>query len=248
MSSEGGFNSVDEIGTVFDKKISQIRTNMEYRQMNDESARELRSIEGDVSELKGVFKEIRDEIKSGEEQLVELQSLLKKLEVLNQKLDHMQQNLPPAILQEKETESKSANNDKKQAAPQTKPSKEHARLQCITVDEFKTVPDYMKGRIKYDQVNKFVADFNVSVEGKYKALCMPRKEMKPADLKAYQKLKSQENADTKGLYFVTADDLKEYGKLKLDKTTNNLLTILRHCKKMKEIRGPSTIVRYTILS
>lgn len=73
MGSELDFNSVDEMAKVFNKKISLVRTSCEFRKMSDDSARNLRSIEGDVSEVRGIFQEIREEIKTGEDELVKLE-------------------------------------------------------------------------------------------------------------------------------------------------------------------------------
>ncbi|XP_035219289.1 spindle and kinetochore-associated protein 1-like [Stegodyphus dumicola] len=128
-----------------------------------------------------------------------------------------------------------------------KKSKIPTRMQYLTLKEFESVPKYMKGRIRYDQINKFVDAFNDTITAKYKLLSLPRKELKQAQYKMCQALKQQENDETKGFSFCTDEDLKIYGNVKIDKMTSSMLIVLRHCSKIKLIRGPGSIVRYAIL-
>lgn len=39
-----------------------------------------------------------------------------------------------------------------------------------------------------------------------------------------------------GQYFVTSDDITRFSETKVDKTTLNIITILRHLKRLKESR------------
>ena len=40
-----------------------------------------------------------------------------------------------------------------------------------------------------------------------------------------------------GSYFVTEDDLRDFGNLKIDSVARSIKTILRHCKRMREVRA-----------
>ena len=40
-----------------------------------------------------------------------------------------------------------------------------------------------------------------------------------------------------GSYFVTEDDLRDYGNLKIDNVARSIKTILRHCKRVREVRA-----------
>ncbi|XP_055925688.1 spindle and kinetochore-associated protein 1-like [Argiope bruennichi] len=244
--------SVEELDQEFSKKISLVRECLELKDMDKDSAIFFKSLNVEIRDLKEQFKELRDIIKSGNEKVVQLQNLVKKLEKLKNRLDHMEENFPaifkssvPVVQKEINGNAnvKSTKNDP--ALAKNKRSVE--RMKFVTVQEFENVPKYLKGRFKYEQVNKFVEEFNHALEGKYKLLFMSRKELKPPQLKIWQKLKSQENAETKGLFFCTTEDLKDYGNIKLDKASLNIMTILRHCGKVKEIRGPGPITRYTVV-
>jgi hypothetical protein len=49
-----------------------------------------------------------------------------------------------------------------------------------------------------------------------------------------------------GCYFFVDKDLKEFSSFKLDKVGQSMLNILRHCGKIKEVRG-GKIVRFVVL-
>ncbi|GBN05896.1 Spindle and kinetochore-associated protein 1 [Araneus ventricosus] len=242
--------SIEEIDREFSKKISLVRDCLELADMDVVGANSFKSLNAEIRDLRFQFKELRDLIKSGNEKVVELQNLVKRLEKLKKRLDHMEENFPavfkPSVVQKEVNGHAKVACVKNQPAV-TKNNRSIEKMQFVTIQEFENVPKYMKGRFKYEQVNKFVEEFNNALEGKYKLLLMSRKELKPAQLKEWQKLKAQENAETKSLYFCTSDDLRDYGNIKLDKASLNIMTILRHCGKVREIRGPGPIIRYTVV-
>jgi hypothetical protein len=49
-----------------------------------------------------------------------------------------------------------------------------------------------------------------------------------------------------GCYFFVDKDLKEFSSFKLDKVGQSILNILRHCGKLKEVRG-GKIVRFVVV-
>ena len=59
-------------------------------------------------------------------------------------------------------------------------------------------------------------------------------------------MKNQETRDTRGAFFIVADDLKNADTLKTESSRRNIFTILRHFQLMREIRGPQSIVRYAV--
>lgn len=66
---------------------------------------------------------------------------------------------------------------------------------CILLD---IVFRYMKGRVKYEQVNAIVDSFNQAIEGKYRLLHTARSKKSEAVKKQAHALKLQETKDTKG--------------------------------------------------
>lgn len=49
-----------------------------------------------------------------------------------------------------------------------------------------------------------------------------------------------------GCYFIVDVDIKEHGGTKIDKVANSILTILRHCGRIKEVRG-GQLTRYVYI-
>ena len=49
-----------------------------------------------------------------------------------------------------------------------------------------------------------------------------------------------------GLHYVVEGDIKEFTNLKMDSVGRSLLTILRHCQRLKEVRGGG-LTRYAIV-
>ncbi|XP_071011488.1 SKA complex subunit 1-like [Oncorhynchus clarkii lewisi] len=128
-----------------------------------------------------------------------------------------------------------------------KTSKNQIReMEFITSPEFDTIPQYMKGRLTYEQLNTAVESINTAVTGKYKILNQPAKTLNNATRKLHQRFKEEENKDTKGLFFIVEADIKEFTKMKVDKRFQSILSMLRHCQRLREQRGGG-ITRYVLL-
>ncbi|KFP44706.1 Spindle and kinetochore-associated protein 1, partial [Chlamydotis macqueenii] len=130
----------------------------------------------------------------------------------------------------------------KKPTKKTKPIKE---APLITTEEFASVPAYMKGRLTHDQVNAVVRDMNKALASKYKILHQPLKSMNTANRNLYRRFLEEETKDTKGEMFIVEADIREFTQLKVDKRFHRVLNILRHCRRVREVRG-SKLVRYVI--
>ncbi|NWS14385.1 SKA1 protein, partial [Pachyramphus minor] len=132
--------------------------------------------------------------------------------------------------------------------PAKKPGKEKRvikEIALITAEEFNVVPAYLKGRLAYDQINAVVEEINKAVLGKYKIMHRPLKSMGSAARNLYDRFIQEETKDTKGEFFVVEADIKMFTQLKVDKRFHGILSILRHCHRVREVRG-SKLVRYII--
>ncbi|XP_071344597.1 SKA complex subunit 1 isoform X2 [Trachinotus anak] len=194
------------------------------------------------------------------EQQMEQLKHLKEVELLFQKdvedVRHMKDNVPahiprkkvPAhgiepVLKKKEAE------DVQVLQPQTvrKTTRSYVReLEVITRPEFDGIPQYMKGRVSYDQLNAAVESINTAVTAKYKILHQSLKTLNNHARKLQQRFKEQETKDTKGQYFVVEDDIREFTQMKVDKRFQGILNMLRHCQRLRELRGGG-VTRYMLL-
>lgn len=118
------------------------------------------------------------------------------------------------------------------------------QVSYITLAQFDSIPKYMKGRAQYKTVNAAVDELNSALTVKYTFLARPAAGLKPQDKARQRALRSQDTKDTKATHFVTSEELRDSVNLKSETGRKNLLTILRHCNKIREIRGPGSIVRY----
>ncbi|XP_021405922.1 SKA complex subunit 1 [Lonchura striata] len=164
-------------------------------------------------------------------------------------LEHMPRYLPkplqvcnvePTVKHKEETKAVEPKCEKK-------PAKGRAikEVALITTEEFENVPAYMKGRITYDQINAVVEEINKAVVDKYKILYQPLKSMSAPVRNLYHRFIEEETRDTNGVFFIVDNDIKQFTKLKLDKRFYIMLSILRHCQRVREIRS-SGLVRYVI--
>nr|KAF6472464.1 spindle and kinetochore associated complex subunit 1 [Molossus molossus] len=105
---------------------------------------------------------------------------------------------------------------------------------------------YMKSRLTYCQINDVIKEINKAVVSKYKILHQPKKStMSTAVRNLYHRFTDEETKDTKGHYFIVEADIKEFTALKVDKRFHVILNILRHCRRLSEVRGGG-LTRYVI--
>lgn len=139
---------------------------------------------------------------------------------------------------------------------------------CVYISTFFS---YMRGRLKLEELNDFVSAFNLTIQEKYKLISSYSLHSSNEEIyKRYQTYKSQENADTKGVYlsiliiyisfitfviiltgvhFCTANDIKELSSMKSETTIRKMIPCLVHCKRIKENRGnPLKMIRYCLIN
>lgn len=122
------------------------------------------------------------------------------------------------------------------------------KIARITEEEFDKIPKYMKGRQSLEAINKKVDEFNKAVASKYELLALPKAQLKEAAWKKVLQYRSQQSHDTRGVRFLVEDDLKANGFVfQSSKVVGSFITIMRHCCRVREIRGPERIVRFAVV-
>ncbi|XP_029158251.1 spindle and kinetochore-associated protein 1-like [Nylanderia fulva] len=113
-------------------------------------------------------------------------------------------------------------------------------ISFISAEEFNKVPKYMIGRHSLETINSLIHDMNNTLITKYTILSLGKAAaQKRGEINLYLQYKKQEFdiKEEKGyLYFFTAEDYYWQTKTKLDRTKLNLITALRHCKRLRECR------------
>ncbi|XP_050464026.1 spindle and kinetochore-associated protein 1-like [Cataglyphis hispanica] len=124
-------------------------------------------------------------------------------------------------------------------------------ISFISPEEFNKVPKYIIGRQTLDTINNLISDINNTLITKYTILSLGKAgAQKRGEINLYLQYKKQEYniKEEKGyLYFFTAEDYYMQTKKKIDKTKLNLITALRHCKRLRECRTKNEL-RYVIIN
>jgi len=243
---------MDELENYFLDKLSLISS---CRELTSGDTEDTRRIMIELYELLADFKKKihfqKQELARWRSQLAAANRCLKFVENSSGRLKDCSSNIP-AHLTTRVSPAVQAPNAPNQVSSGTsgasKPRVTVTQVACLTIQEFNSIPKYMKGRATYDILNTAVEELNTAIKEKYMFLAktfanIPQLEQK----KRYKMLKSQESKDTKGIHFVTNDDLKKTTVLKSETNRRNLLTILRHFTRIREVRGPGSIVRFAAI-
>ncbi|XP_072215776.1 SKA complex subunit 1 isoform X3 [Excalfactoria chinensis] len=94
----------------------------------------------------------------------------------------------------------------------------------ISIEEFQAVPSYLRGRLTLPQVNGVLSSFRQAAILKHGRSHRNR-------------FRDEETNETQSAIFVLEADLKELSGLPLDRRFYSILPVLRHCHRIKEIRG-----------
>ncbi|NWS31615.1 SKA1 protein, partial [Polioptila caerulea] len=249
-------SSLEDLCLHINEKISNIKKCILLRDIGQDECRKpvLQKIQNEVILVHELLNKMETEVKQQEKLKDSLKEIQKAAERDQKEAQHLLEHVPPYLPkptqscikvptvkhkgQTQAVEPKCA----KKPAKETKVIKEAS---LITTDEFESVPAYLKGRITYEQINAVVQQLNKAVVGKYKILYQPLKSMSAPARNLYHRFMEEENKDTKGLFFIVEADIKEFTELKLDKRFHSILSILRHCQRVREVRG-SGLIRYVI--
>ncbi|XP_023328204.1 spindle and kinetochore-associated protein 1 [Eurytemora carolleeae] len=192
---------------------------------------------------------MRENIKSKRELISQMKKQLEATKRITQLLTqhgariktYENSNLPVNIRKQQIT-----NQEREVSGTEEKPLTLNLNLvQHLTLTEFNSIPKYMKGRVQYETLGTAVEEINSALHFKYTFTARKFSSLKEiCDKKRWKLYKSQESPATRGVHFITADELKDSPLLKSEVTRRNLFTIFRHFKKIREIRGPGSIVRF----
>ncbi|NXP22738.1 SKA1 protein, partial [Scytalopus superciliaris] len=248
-------SEVEDLCSYFNTKIAKIKTYLQLRKIDKDQWLKsvLQKTVKDMIVLHDLLNSMEAEVKQQEKLKNLLEELQKTAERDKKEAQHLSEHIPtylpkptqhcvtvPTVKHEGQT--------KAEPEPAKKPAKEKKVIKevaLITAEEFAVIPVYLKGRLTYDQINAVVQELNKAVVSKYKIMHQPLKSMSFTVRNLYQRFVEDETKDTKGEFFVVEADIKDFTLLKVDKRFHSILNILRHCHRVREVRG-SRLVRYII--
>ncbi|NXM77140.1 SKA1 protein, partial [Serilophus lunatus] len=246
---------LEDLCSHINEKISNIKTYLQLRRIGEDQC--LKSILSKIGKDMVLLHGLLNEMETVVEQQKKLKNLLQELQKAAERdqdeaqhlLEHIPAHLPKptptCIMATVKNEEQTKAVEPEAAKKPGKVTKVIKEMAFITAEEFAGVPAYMRGRLTYDQINAFVQEMNKAVVGKYKILHQPLKSMSSTSKNLYHRFITEENKDTKGQFFIVEADIKEFTELKLDKRFHSILSILRHCHRVREVRS-SRLICYII--
>ncbi|XP_076378019.1 SKA complex subunit 1 [Megalopta genalis] len=127
----------------------------------------------------------------------------------------------------------------------------YPRIDLITKNEFDSIPKYIIGRQSLETLNNLVDAINQVLKAKYTLLSMGKAQVrKQGNMNLYLHYKEQDLDICNGndyVYFFTKEDYETHMKVKLNKIKLNLITVLRHCKRLREYRVKNDL-RYIVVT
>ncbi|ESO89588.1 hypothetical protein LOTGIDRAFT_124768 [Lottia gigantea] len=246
--------SLLELAGHFNDKLSTLKTVCELRKsgQDGECNQHLVTIATELESLELTMSMLKQEVKKQKQELKSVQDMRGNFEKLIKDLIYTSNNIPARLPgTNRSTKNTVSNNNevtiKDEVVKKPASKKQHCPLiEYLTVEEFEDVPKYMKGRVMYNQVNTLLDELNKTFTAKYKIVHQKRSTMNDLARKRNENYKSQQTKDTEGVYFVVEADIKDFSTIKLDAVTRAILTILRHCGRIREIRG-GKLTRYAII-
>ncbi|XP_015256059.1 PREDICTED: spindle and kinetochore-associated protein 1 [Cyprinodon variegatus] len=248
---------LEEISRHFQNKLCSLRRMLDLSAA-DLPQHKIQKLAQDILGLRGTLEEFEKCVDRQKEQLNQLREFERLCEKDVEFLQHMKENIPAHIPKRRSPvrENKPAANDNTAAdvqPTQAEPVKKRSRalslareMDYITTQEYNGIPQYMKGRVSYEQLNAAVQRVNTALTAKYKILAQPMRALNNHTRKLQQRFKDQETKDTKGKFFIVEDDICEFTQMKVDKRFQGILNMLRHCQRLREIRGGGC-VRYVLV-
>ncbi|XP_006938970.1 spindle and kinetochore-associated protein 1 [Prionailurus viverrinus] len=251
-------SDLEQLCSHINEKIGNIKRMLSLRNCGQEPTLKttLDKIGDEIIVVNELLNKLELEIQYQEQTNHSLKELCASLEEDYKDVEHLKENIPPHLPQVTVTQNFVNVPDVDPGEPvkveEPAPTKKHPKEQrsikemsFITSDEFNGIPAYMKSRLTYCQINDVIKEINKAIVSKYKILYQPKKSMSSVARNLYHRFIDEETKDTKGHYFIVEADIKEFTTLKADKRFHVILNILRHCRRLSEVRGGG-LTRYVI--
>ncbi|XP_029435950.1 spindle and kinetochore-associated protein 1 isoform X2 [Rhinatrema bivittatum] len=240
----------------FNNKISTVKKTLQLRNIgqNQSLAPVLSKIAHEMPALCDQLDKMELEVQRQEKLLHSLKELQGSIEKDLIQAQHLKDNIPPHLPKKVNIGAMDLNMKPKEQAKEamsepvqkvTKERKVIKEMALLTVQEFESVPAYMKNRLTYDQINSAIQEINKAVKCKYKVMQQPLKSMNTNTRKLSFRFQEEETKETKGHFFIVDEDIKEFTQLKVDKRFHGILNIVRHCQRIREVRTKG-LVRYML--
>lgn len=111
------------------------------------------------------------------------------------------------------------------------------KVRSATEQELAAAPQYVKGRLTIENLDKVAQKLTEIATSKYELLRKPNSALSPAELSHCQAFREAFCDETNGKKFITESEIKGFGEYRIDFTVKNGINVLRHIGSLKEVRG-----------
>lgn len=127
------------------------------------------------------------------------------------------------------------------ARKESKSSSDIPVISSVSQEELDAAPQYVKGRLTVEKIERVVESLNKIASAKYEILGKPYRDLNTIDKNTYQDFQESECDETGGKQFLTDAEIKGFGKLRLDATAKSVINVLRHVGALKHVRGKNNV-------
>jgi len=261
---------MDDMVQHFSTQVAALKTSFEMRYVGgdkeDQSAvlQALSSLEANISQLENDLGACKLLLTTEKDQIEEMEKVKTIIDQQSARINFALENLPERRPQQckapvqsvAHTTNPITDGQENQPEPSVavKPKTKKARrkkavkvptIPYIRVDEFESVPVYVRNRLKREVVNQCIDAIHVVLTKKYKILSMPRSTMGEQTMAKYKEFKEAECRDTDRQHFFLDCDLKQMTDFRMDSTGRACLAVLRTLGALQELRSGG-YVRYIL--
>lgn len=124
------------------------------------------------------------------------------------------------------------------------PSLQQVEIVRLSPTEFENIPKYLKGRLSLEKLNQWTELLEKIFVEKYSIMQSTPAKLGGESRNRYYEWRDQESEECRGQPFVTEHDIKTLcqGKgPKMDPTGRSIISILRHCGRLREVRSTGIV-------
>ncbi|XP_022194579.2 spindle and kinetochore-associated protein 1 homolog [Nilaparvata lugens] len=237
--------------------------------LNDENVHSFKKLESIVSTIKVRLDQLASVMEAKKSSINEAENLCEKLDYYQQYLEHLKSfsadlpDVPVDHFNEIESEKVSAEvspcpqswsqtlgtplgarSNLKSVQHEEQQEENDCFIPHVSVQEVDSLHKYMRGRLTADSINSLVNVINSALMKKYTILKQKKSSLKNSEKDMHLDWKTLErNANIgAGQFYFTAEDIMALEGYKLDKNAYNIIVILRHTKRLKEMRFQSKLL------
>lgn len=198
----------------------------------------------DIDVIVEGLKEIQDLRNQQSVAFQESKEILDDIDKLRGRISYIKDNIPSCFKSVLEKPKKGAHSIVNNEHQNTK--KKIRQISYVTVEQFNSIPQYMRSRMKYEEINNYVDIINKAFTSKYN-IVFKNQNLKYNEKKAKFNYSIQAVEELKGMHFITEDDLKMVPGMNMKLFVKKIIPMLRHCAVLKELHK-SGISYYVIPS